>query len=171
VLGAIVAIEETSPLPTKGMEQWRLTLGHHADRVLVFGGVGEGGAERVPLPAAISPLGALAVILRHAGAEHAIVVAADLRHPSTELLRYLVQVRGSFDAVAPEGTDGALQPLLALYHPRLARRAAGLVAAGEREPEALLSAAHLRRVTLDEVAKFGDPAELLARGESPGAGL
>jgi len=165
VLGAIVAIAETCPLRSEGVEHLRLALADHADRVLVFGGVGEGGTHRVPLPAAISPLGALAVILRHAGEEHAIVAAADLRHPSSELLRYMVQVRGSFDAVAPERADGSLQPLLALYHPRCARRAAGLVTGGERELSVLLASAHLRRISFDEVAKFGHPTDLLARGE------
>lgn len=165
MLGAIVAIAETCPVRTEGMEHLRLALADHADRVLVFGGAGEGGSERVPLPMGISPLGALAVILRHAGDDHAIVVAADLRHPSAELLRYMVQVRGSFDAVAPERADGSLQPLLALYHPRCARRAAGLVAGGERELALLLAGAHLRRITVDEVAKFGHPTDLLARGE------
>lgn len=164
MLGAIIAIRETCPLPSAGMEHLRLTLADHADPVLVFGGVGEGGAQLVPLPADISPLGALAAVLRHAGEEHAIVVAADLRQPSSELLRYMVQVRGSFDAVVPERPDGSLQPLLALYHPRCARRAAGLVTAGERELSALLAGAHLRRITPDEIAKFGDPADLLARG-------
>lgn len=171
MLGAILAIEETIPVRIEGVQHLRLALADHADRVLVFGGAGEGGRERVPLPLGISPLGALAVILRHAGEEHAIVAAADLRHPSTELLRYMVQVRGSFDAVAPERADGTLQPLLALYHPRCARRAAGLVAAGERELTLLLAGAHLRRVSHDEVAKFGQPSDLLDRGEPPGGEL
>jgi len=80
------------------------------------------------------------------------------------LLRYMVHVRGSFEAVVPLAADDAPQPLLALYHPRCAGRARGLLSAGERDPLALLQIAAVRHITADEVAKFGDPAELLARG-------
>jgi len=165
VLGAIIITRDMAPASPAGIEQMRLALAHHADRVIVFGGVeGADAPDRVLLPPAVSELGAIATVLAHAGDDHAIVVAADLRHPSGELLRYLVHVRGSFDAVVPVGRDDAPQPLLALYHPRCAGRARGLLSAGERDPAALLRIATVRRVTDDEVAKFGDPAELLARG-------
>ena len=165
MLGAIVATGEMRPLRADRIAQIKRMLGDHADRVLLFGGVGEGGDDQVLLPRAVGLLGAIAIVLSHAGDDHAIVAAADLRHPSSELIRYMAQVRGSFDAVAPERPDGSLQPLLALYHPRCARRAAGLVAAGERDPARLLDGIHLRRISIEEVAKFGPPGELLARGE------
>ncbi len=165
MLGAIIITRDMAPARLAGIDQMRLILAHHADRVIIFGGVEGGDApDHVPLAPPASELGAIATVLAHAGDEHAIVVAADLRHPSSELLRYMIHVRGGFDAVVPVGRNDVPQPLLALYHPRCAGRARGLLSAGESDPSELLRIATVRRVTDDEVAKFGDPAELLARG-------
>ena len=90
-------------------------------------------------------------------------MAADLAHPSAELVRYLVHIRGGHEAVVPVRRDGLPQPLCALYHGRCAGRAQGLVASGERNAEALLAEVEVREVTVEEVAKFGEPQELLAR--------
>ncbi len=165
VLGAIIITRDMAPASPVRIEHLRLALADHADRVIIFGGAGGADApEHVPLPPAVSELGAIATVLSHAGDDHAIVAAADLRHPSSELLRYMAHVRGSFEAVVPLGPDDLPQPLLALYHPRCAGRARGLLSAGERDLSALLQIATVRRITADEVAKFGDPAQLLARG-------
>ncbi len=165
MLGAIIAIGDTRPVTPERVERVRRALAQHAEPVVTFGGVGEGGAHQVPLPPSVGELGAVAFVLARAGDDHAIVAAADLRHPSSELLRYMIHVRGSFDAVVPEAMDGAVQPLCALYHARCARRAQGLVTTGERDLLRLIEGLHVRRVSGEEVAKFGRPGELLARGE------
>ncbi|HCA46468.1 MAG TPA: hypothetical protein DEP45_03625 [Armatimonadetes bacterium] len=89
------------------------------------------------------------------------IVSAGIERPSAELLRYMCRVRGSFEAVIPERDDGTVQPLLGLYHCALLRRAEGLLAAGEGRIGALLELASVRRITPEEVAKFGDPDRLL----------
>ncbi|MGD9497088.1 MAG: molybdenum cofactor guanylyltransferase [Armatimonadota bacterium] len=164
MLGAVLLTAETKPEKPEAIDQVRQALRTHASRVLVFGPGGEGEADRIPLPPTVSLLGGLATILASAGTQYCIVAAADLRHPSSELLRYLLYVRGSFDAIVPERADGSLQPLFALYHPRCLGRARSLVAAGEHDPLRMLESLHVRRVSADEVAKFGSPDDLLARG-------
>ncbi len=163
MLGAIVATRGMGALLPERVRAIEHALAPHADRVVLVGTAPDESTRFERLPTA-TELDAVAETLHEAAADHAIVVAADAHHPSSELIRYMLQVRGSFDVVAPERRDGALELLLALYHPRCLHRIEGLIAAGESELSALKPLATIRRVAAEEVAKFGDPAELLARG-------
>ncbi len=167
MLGAVVVVHDTGAGGPSGVRGAVEALSAQCARVLVVGGTEDAarasGAEHRPLLREASELTALTIVLREAGASHVAVLAGDLRRPSSELVRYLQHVCGSFEVVAPEGRDGSLQPLLALYHPSLLRRVEGLVAAGERDIAPLLELASVRRVSADEVAKFGEPDVLLAR--------
>jgi hypothetical protein len=141
-------------------------LAAECERVLLVGDVESSllhmsGAEQRPLPRGASELSGLLVALRAAEGDHIALVGTQIRRPSPELLRYMRRVRGSFEVVIPERPDGSLQPLLGLYHPAVLRRAEGLLAAGEGRIAALLELASVRRITTEEVAKFGDPDELL----------
>lgn len=162
MLGAIVAVGDAERVSAARIDALERMLRAHADQVAVIG-PGSGDPPLDPLPAAAGYLRALAQAVHLVDEDHAIVLAADLTHPSSELLRYLVSVRGSHAAVLPEGRGGRLQPLLGLYHSRLARRVDGLLAAGERDLQPLLDVIEVRRITPEEVAKFGDPDRLLAR--------
>lgn len=169
MLGAIIITHEMEPRAPNHLQRLRVALADHAEQILVFTAPpGVDGVESIPLPPPATALSAIATVLAHAGDDHALVAAADLLHPSSELMRYLVHVRAGFEAIVPVGSDGVPQPLLALYHPRCARRALGLVSAGEHDPLRLLELATVRLVTADEVAKFGEPERLLARAR-PGA--
>ncbi len=164
MLGAIVAVEGTASVSAGHIELLTKMLATLTDEVLLLGGT-EVGSEHQPVavPRRIGELGAVAAALSHAGADHLLVIAADIRHPSLDLLRYLSMVRAGHEAVVPEGPDG-VQPLLAVYHARLAGRAQALASTGAREMQALLEDARVRRVGVDEVAKFGSPRTLLERG-------
>jgi molybdopterin-guanine dinucleotide biosynthesis protein A len=166
MLGAIIAVEGTAAISAARIEHLTRMLDHLTDEdALLLGGVEPGGAAQpVKIPRGMSELGAVAAVLAQAGQDHAMVLAADLKQPSLELLRYMAMVRAGHDAVVPEGPDGTVQPMLAIYHGRLTGRAQGLANSGERDVRALLEDAQVRRVSLDEVAKFGSPATLLARG-------
>ncbi|MGC9316482.1 MAG: molybdenum cofactor guanylyltransferase [Armatimonadota bacterium] len=150
------------PIDRPHLERLRSALQPHVERIILYGDGGGQKLQRRELPQG-GLLGAVAAVLADAAEDHAIVLAADLMHPSAELLRYMIQVRGGHEAIVPERRDGRLQPLLALYHARCSRRAEGLVAAGQQALDALLEIVDVRRVTADEVAKFGDPGSLLAR--------
>lgn len=162
MLGAVLILRQTSAIEPASIELATTALESVCDRVLVFG-AGAASDDTRPLPADTGELAAVMAALREAGGDHVAVLAADLRHPSSELLRYMAQVRGSFEAVVPEQRDGSLQPMAALYHASVLRRAEGLLAAGEREIAKLLSLCTIRRITVEEVAKFGEPERLLER--------
>jgi molybdopterin-guanine dinucleotide biosynthesis protein A len=167
MLGAIIMLQRagtTEPPTVRGATN---VLESVCERVLVFGGEASDAADYY-LPADASELAAVAAALREAMDGHVAVLSADLLHPSSELLRYMTQVRGSFEAVVPVHRDESLQPLAAIYHASLLRRAEGLIAAGERELSKLLGVATVRRVSVEEVAKFGEPERLLERaGPAP----
>ncbi len=164
MLGAILCLRD-SPEPSETADSVAAALQPHCDRILTFASAaGDDAPARRVLDADAGELPALTEVLREAGDDHAVVMADDLRSPSSALVRYMIQVRGSFEIVIPRYRDGTLQPLLALYHPNLLRRAEGLVAAGDRDLTALVELASVRPVTPVEIEKFGDPDALLERG-------
>ena len=167
MLGAVVVMQGATSAEPEGLQRALKALRAQCNRVLIIGGAEDdaraSGAEHRPLPREASELAALTIALREAGGTHVVVLTADLCRPSSELVRYMQHVRGSFEAIVPEGRDGRLQPLAALYHASLLRRAEGLLAAGERDLVPLLELASVRHVTAEEVAKFGEPENLLAR--------
>lgn len=167
MLGAIVATEGKRGAPKADIERLAGLLDEVAERMLVIGHAqpSEPAGEFVR---AGSELEAIRIAAGLAGEDHALVLAADLAHPSAELIRYLLHIRAGHEAVVPLRRDGSPQPLCALYHGRCAARVAGLVATGERRAEALLDEVEVRWVTVEEVAKFGEPEELLARVAHPG---
>ena len=162
LVGAIVAVERETGASAQDIERLVALLSELTDRVVVIGDA-EARATQAEFIHAESELDAIRAAARLALDDHAVVMAADLAHPSAELVRYLVHIRGGHEAVVPVRRDGSPQPLCALYHGRCAGRAQGLVAAGERNAEALLAEVEVREVTVEEVAKFGEPEELLAR--------
>lgn len=166
MLGAIIAVEGTAAISPARIEHLTRMLDQLTDEdTLLLGGVEPGSAlQPVKIPRGTSELGAVAAAIAHAGQSHVMVLAADLKQPNLELLRYMSMVRAGHDAVVPEGPDGSIQPMLAIYHGRLKGRAQGLASLGERDVRALLDDAQVRRVSFDEVAKFGSPATILARG-------
>lgn len=178
MLGAIIALKRETAARAQEVRRLAELLGEFADPVLAFGDAADACVQAgVHLLEAPSELAAVGAAVRRAlvarlvprspgeggGDDHAIVLSADLAHPSAELVRYLVHIRAGHEAIVPVRPDGSPQPLCALYHARCAGRAEGLVAAGEREAEALLAEVEVRTVTVEEVEKFGDPERLLAR--------
>lgn len=166
MLGAVLIMQAAGATEPSGVHLATTVLKSVCDRVIVFGGEAAGAAAH-PLPGDASELAAVAAALREAADGHVALLSADLLHPSSELLRYMAQVRGSFEAVVPEHRDETPEPLMAIYHPSLLRRAEGLVAAGERELSNLLEAATVRRISVEEIAKFGEPERLLERTGPP----
>ncbi|MBD3291317.1 MAG: NTP transferase domain-containing protein [Armatimonadia bacterium] len=166
MLGAVLIVQGAGVIEPESVERALTALESVCDRVIVLGGperAGPGGRE---LPSDADELTAVNAALHESRDGHCVVLAGDLRHPSVELLRYMLHIRGSFEVVVPERRDGSPQPLCALYHTALVRRAEGLLAAGERTLAPLLDLATVRRVSVEEVAKFGDPQDLLERSGS-----
>ena len=163
MVGAVLIVQGARAIEPKGIERTLAALESVCERVVVLGGAERHGPDGSAVPSDTDELTAVVAALREAGGGHCAVLAGDLPHPSSELLRYMEHVRASFEVVVPERRDGSPQPLCALYHGNLLRRGEGLLAAGERSLAPLLDLATVRRVSVEEVAKFGDPQDLLER--------
>jgi len=61
------------------------------------------------------PLGGIYTGLLASQSLHSIVVACDMPFLSTELLRYMIEQCGDFDAVVPRLGEGMAEPLHAIY--------------------------------------------------------
>ncbi len=61
------------------------------------------------------PLGGIYTGLLASRSSHSIVVACDMPFLNTELLRYMVELSGDFDAVVPRLGEGMVEPLHAIY--------------------------------------------------------
>jgi len=61
------------------------------------------------------PLGGIYTGLMASRSSHNIVVACDMPFLNTELLRYMIEISGGFDAVVPRLGEGMAEPLHAIY--------------------------------------------------------
>lgn len=95
--------------------------------------------------------------------EPVLLVATDITTPSAELARYLDYVRAGYDAVVPLMDTGNPQPLFGLYAPTCMGEINAQLLSGEFDIAALLRRLTVRFVDVKEVAKFGDPAQLLSQ--------
>jgi len=113
-------------------------------------------------------LGGLHTALAACTSTWAAVVACDLPFVSSDLFIYLATLREGFDAVVPVQVDGRQQPLCALYRTELCLPvAAGLIAAGERKPRALLAAVKTRWVPQAELDHLPGAANFFMNVNSP----
>ena len=69
----------------------------------------------VDLYAEKGPLGGIYTGLLAAQFAHSIVVACDMPFVNIDLLRYMVELAGDFDAVVPRLGEGMVEPLHAIY--------------------------------------------------------
>lgn len=167
MLGAIVIVQGAAPPDPAQLQASTAALEAVCDRVVVLGSEVAAAATH-PLAGDPTALRAVTEALGEADRGHVAVLAADIIHPSAELLRYMAHVTAGFEAVVPDRRDGTPQPLAAVYHTSLLRRADGLLAAGQRDLTGLLDLANVRHISVEEVAKFGEPERLLERaGPTP----
>jgi|LSQX01.1.fsa_nt_gb molybdopterin-guanine dinucleotide biosynthesis protein A len=96
--------------------------------------------------------------------EPVLLVATDITTPSAELARYLDYVRAGYDAVVPLVDTDNPQPLFGLYAPTCMGEINAQLLSGEFDIAALLLRLTVRFVDVEEVTKFGDPAQLLSQG-------
>ncbi len=109
----------------------------------------------------VGPLGGVhAALTRSAGA--ILVVAWDMPFVPPALLGYLRRLgdEGAI-AVVPENGDGRLEPTCAYYSGKCVEPLEAWLDGGRSGAAAFLNAcAGVRRVSVDEVSPFGDPARL-----------
>lgn len=106
-------------------------------------------------PGAAGPLGGLCAALADANPGDAVVLPWDAPFITTEVLRYLLAVKGSADAVVPRRGDH-IEPLSAVYGRRCLRPAEEALRRGERRVIAFYSEIIVRWVEPHELETFGD---------------
>jgi molybdopterin-guanine dinucleotide biosynthesis protein A len=118
------------------------------------------------------PLGGLHAALTAARGEVVVVVACDMPYVSAPLLAHLASLAGEsgqpdgFVAVVPR-TERGYHPLCAAYTRAAIEPIERRLAAGRFTMTELLTDVRLRVVAADEIARFGDPSQLLANVNTP----
>jgi molybdopterin-guanine dinucleotide biosynthesis protein A len=152
-------------------------LSQIADEILLVGGTTRPGPRPGVTPIAdrihgCGPLGGLHAALTAARGEPVIVVACDMPYVSAPFLAYLAGLAGERDepgevvAVVPQ-TERGYHPLCAAYTRAVAAPIERRLAAGRLTMTDLLADVRLRVVAADEIARFGDPHQLLANVNTP----
>ncbi|MBL8996972.1 MAG: molybdenum cofactor guanylyltransferase [Gemmatimonadetes bacterium] len=115
-------------------------------------------------------LGGLHAALAHAGTD-IVLVAWDMPFVPATLLRELRQrgEREGVDALLPEsdGSRRGVEPLCAWYSARCLPAVEAALDAGDRRVVAFHAQVATRRLTLEEVGAFGDPALLFGNVNTP----
>ncbi len=115
------------------------------------------------------PLGGLHAALTAARGAVVIAVACDMPYVSAPFLAYLASLAGEpagFTAVVPQ-TERGYHPLCAAYTRAAIEPIERRLAAGHLAMTDLLADVRLRVVAAHEIARFGDPNELLANVNTP----
>ena len=152
-------------------------LSQIADEILLVGGTILPGPRPDVTPIAdlmpgCGPLGGLHAALIAARGEPVIVVACDMPYVSAPFLAYLAGLAGEcggpgeYVAVVPQ-TERGYHPLCAAYTRAVVEPIERRLAAGRLTMTDLLADVRLRAVAADEIARFGDPHQLLANVNTP----
>jgi molybdopterin-guanine dinucleotide biosynthesis protein A len=152
-------------------------LSQIAGEILLVGGTIRPAPRRGVIPIAdrihgCGPLGGLHAALTAARGEPVLVVACDMPYVSAAFLAYLAALAGERDdadqpvAVVPQ-TERGYHPLCAAYTRAVAAPIERRLTAGRLTMTELLADVRLRVVPADEIARFGDPHQLLANVNTP----
>jgi molybdopterin-guanine dinucleotide biosynthesis protein A len=102
------------------------------------------------------PLAGVLTALEHSERRHCLVVACDMPFLSAPLLRYMTELAGDADVVAPRDERG-WHPLHAVYARGVAPVAAERLRRGEGAVLGLFAEVRCREVGPEELARFGRP--------------
>jgi molybdopterin-guanine dinucleotide biosynthesis protein A len=149
-------------------------LSQIAREILLVGGPNPEGRGPAVTPIAdlipgCGPLGGLHAALTAAQNRVVIVVACDMPYVSAPFLAYLASLAGEpagFTAVVPQ-TERGYHPLCAAYTRAVIEPIERRLAAGRLTMTDLLADVRLRVVAAREIARFGDPHQLLANVNTP----
>ena len=143
-------------------------LSQVAEEILVVGdAVPRSGVRAVAdLVPGCGPLGGVHTALTEARGDVTLVVGCDMPFVTAGFLAHLASLCKHADAVVPQ-TEGGYHPLCAAYSRGCLEPVARRLAAGLLKMTDLFADVRVRVVTLNEVAVFGDPGQLLANVNSP----
>jgi molybdopterin-guanine dinucleotide biosynthesis protein A len=143
-------------------------LSQVAEEILVVGdAVPRSGVRAVAdLVPGCGPLGGVHTALTEARGDVTLVVGCDMPFVTAGFLAYLASLCQHADAAVPQ-TEGGYHPLCAAYSRGCLEPVARRLAAGLLKMTDLFADVRVRVVTLNEVAVFGDPGQLLANVNSP----
>jgi len=102
------------------------------------------------------PLGGIYTGLLASNSSHIIAVACDMPFLNTDLLRYMIDISGDYDAVVPRLDDGKVEPLHAVYSRRCLDNMQEQVENNQLKVHLLLKRLQVRYIESDESRKL-DP--------------
>jgi molybdenum cofactor guanylyltransferase len=100
------------------------------------------------------PLGGIGTALSQARNDYSLILACDMPFVTGQLLESLVESGRGYEVCVPQGADGELQPLCALYHRSCLSRIESLISQGRYSPRSLFEEAHTRLVPFESFAKL-----------------
>jgi molybdopterin-guanine dinucleotide biosynthesis protein A len=99
----------------------------------------------------VGPLEAIRTSLANARAPRVALVGCDLPFVTSELFRFLLEIKGDHQALIPIGANERLQPLCALYSVAALDCVTELIKRGERKVSKLFDLVPTRLVAFDEM--------------------
>lgn len=114
----------------------------------------------------LGPIGGLYTALEVARGDLVLVVACDLPFLEVALLERLYTLAESADASWVH-TDRGIEPLVACYQRRLRRQVRAAIDAGRLKLADLATELTVAEIDETELARYGDPARLLANVNTP----
>ena len=105
------------------------------------------------------PLGGIYTGLISSDSPYSIVVACDMPFLSTELLRYMVEISGGYDAVVPLLDGGMVEPLHAVYSRNCLESMKKQIELNQLKVHVLLNKIRVRYIEKEESEKL-DPQHL-----------
>jgi molybdopterin-guanine dinucleotide biosynthesis protein A len=137
------------------------------DILIVGGDAPRDGARLVPdLVAGCGPLGGLHAALTAAANDVTFLVACDMPYITSAFAAHLAELTKEADAVVPY-TERGYHPLCAAYTRACLEPVTRRLLSGQLQMTALLDEVRLRRVTAEEIDRFGDRHRLLANVNTP----
>ena len=105
------------------------------------------------------PLGGIYTGLLSSDSPYSIVVACDMPFLSTDLLRYMIEISGEYDAVVPLLDGGMVEPLHAIYSRNCLETMRKQIELNQLKVHVLLKKINVRYIKQDESEKL-DPRHL-----------
>jgi molybdenum cofactor guanylyltransferase len=143
------------------------------DDVLLVGGSPTHPATH-PMPRRIDdlvpgcgPLGGLHTALTATGSGSVVLIACDMPYVTAPFIAYLLSLADTADIVVPH-TERGYHPLCAVYSHSCLEAVTARLAERRLKMTDLLEDVRLRRVTPEEIERFGECRRLLANVNTPG---
>jgi molybdopterin-guanine dinucleotide biosynthesis protein A len=106
----------------------------------------------------IGPIEAVRTALANSASSHVVLLGCDLPFVTSELLSFLIDLRGDFQAVVPIGKDLRPEPLCAVYSTGALAEVNEMIGRGDRKVRLLFEHVRTRFVPFGEIEHLSGSA-------------